>query len=145
MKRIAVASDHAGYQIKEAIKGFLEHLGYNVIDCGCYSDERVDYPDYAHRLAEKIELGEAEKGVAVCGSGNGISMALNKHPHIRAALAWNEEIAKLAAAHNDANVLSLPGRFLSSEEAERIVEAFLTTTFEGGRHQIRIDKIPLSK
>lgn len=137
-----IASDHAGFSLKEKIKDFLVEKGFQIKDYGCYSKERVDYPDYAHALANGIEKNEINKGIAICGSGNGISMALNKHSQIRAALAWNPEIASLASAHNNANVLSLPGRFISEEEAKEIIKAFLETSFEGGRHQARIDKIP---
>lgn len=144
MDKLGVASDHAGFPLKEEMKKLLTQKGYEVIDYGCYSEERVDYPDFAHALAKGIESGEVTKGIAVCGSGNGISMALNKHPQIRAALAWNPEIAALASAHNAANVLSLPGRFVSVEEAKAIVEAFLNTPFEGGRHTARIQKIPIN-
>ncbi len=145
MEKFGVASDHAGFPLKEEMKKLLQKKGYEVIDYGCFSEERVDYPDFAHALAHGIETGEVSKGIAVCGSGNGISMALNKHPMIRAALAWTPEIAALASAHNKANVLSLPGRFVSTEEAKAIVESFLNTPFEGGRHQARIEKIPLCK
>lgn len=143
MEKIGFASDHAGFEIKEVIKEYLANKGYDVKDYGTYSEERADYPDFAHALAKGIEENEVTRGIAVCGSGNGISMALNKHPQIRAALAWNTELAKLASAHNNANVLSLPGRFVSHAEAKAIVDAFLTTPFEGGRHADRIKKIPL--
>ncbi len=145
MEKIGFASDHAGFEIKEVIKEYLANKGYDVKDYGTYSEERADYPDFAHALAKGIEENEVTRGIAVCGSGNGISMALNKHPQIRAALAWNTELAKLASAHNNANVLSLPGRFVSHAEAKAIVDAFLTTPFEGGRHADRIKKIPLSQ
>ncbi len=121
----------------------LEDQGVECIDFGCYSEERADYPDFAHRLGEAIDKGELEWGVAICGSGNGISMALNKHPRVRAALSWTAELAQLGRAHNDANVLSLPARFISVAEAQEIVMAFLSTDFEGGRHEARVAKIPL--
>lgn len=138
-----LASDHAGYDMKEFVKQYLTHLGHAVKDYGTHSTESCDYPDFAHALAHGIETGEVERGVAVCGSGEGISMTLNKHQMIRAALVWRADIARLCRQHNDANVLVLPGRFLTPEEAEPIVEAWLTTPFEGGRHQRRIDKIPV--
>lgn len=138
-----LASDHAGYDMKEFVKQYLTRLGHAVKDYGTHSTESCDYPDFAHALAHGIETGEVERGVAVCGSGEGISMTLNKHQMIRAALVWRADIARLCRQHNDANVLVLPGRFLTPEEAQPIVEAWLTTPFEGGRHQRRIDKIPV--
>lgn len=140
-----MASDHAGFPLKEAIKKYLQGKHYEVVDYGCYSEDRVDYPDFAHAMAQGLEQKEADRGIAICGSGNGISMALNKHSGIRAALAWNPEIASLASAHNNANVLSLPGRFVSVEAAKEIVDAYLSTPFEGGRHEARVAKIPLNK
>ncbi len=140
---IGLASDHAGYELKEYIKGVLTEKGIRFKDFGCHSTESVDYPDYAHPLAKAVESGECAKGIAICGSGNGISMALNKHQGIRAALCWTPELASLARKHNDANVLSMPGRFITKEMGKEITETFLTTDFEGGRHQRRIDKIPL--
>lgn len=138
---IGMASDHAGYQMKEELKKFLLAKGYEIKDFGTYSPDSMDYPDVAHPLAESIEKGECERGIALCGSGNGISMTLNKHQGIRAALCWNEELASLARAHNDANVLSLPARFISQEEAEKIVISYFAASFEGGRHQRRVEKI----
>ncbi len=135
--------DHAGYLLKEQLKELLFQKGYECVDFGTFSEERADYPDFAHLLGSAIDNGEVPMGIAVCGSGNGISMALNKHRNVRAALCWAEELASLARAHNNANVLSLPARFISSEEAERIVNAFLSTEFEGGRHTTRVEKIPL--
>ncbi len=143
MKRLGLCSDHAGFLLKEEVKKMLEDQGVECIDFGCYSEERADYPDFAHRLGEAIDKGELEWGVAICGSGNGISMALNKHPRVRAALSWTAELAQLGRAHNDANVLSLPARFISVAEAQEIVMAFLSTDFEGGRHEARVAKIPL--
>lgn len=140
---IGLACDHAGYELKEYIKGVLAAKGIQYKDFGCHSTESVDYPDYAHPLANAVESGECSKGIAICGSGNGISMALNKHQGIRAALCWTPELAALARQHNDANVLSMPGRFITKEMGKEITETFLATDFEGGRHQRRIDKIPL--
>lgn len=145
MKKIGLACDHAGYELKEYIKKVLEEKGLEYKDFGCYSEESVDYPDYAHPLAEAVESGECYPGIAICGSGNGISMTLNKHQGIRAALCWTPELAALARQHNDANVLSMPGRFITKEMGKKIVEAFLSSNFEGGRHQRRVDKIPLKK
>ncbi|HIT49355.1 MAG TPA: ribose 5-phosphate isomerase B [Candidatus Coprenecus stercoripullorum] len=139
---IGIASDHAGYEMKEQLKDFLLRSGYAVRDFGTDSPESMDYPDVAHPLAASIENGETEKGIALCGTGNGISMTLNKHSGIRAALCWNEEIASLARRHNDANVLALPARFITLEQAMAIVSVFLSTGFEGGRHLRRIQKIP---
>ena len=137
-----LGSDHAGFEMKEELRKFLVEKGYEVKDFGTYSSESMDYPDVAHPLAESIEKGEVSQGIALCGSGNGISMTLNKHQGIRAALCWNEELAALARQHNDANVLSLPARFISVDLAKRIVERFLESSFEGGRHLRRVNKIP---
>ena len=115
-----------------------------VRDFGCPSAERCDYPDFAHPMGRALQAGELQRGISVCGSGNGISMVMNKYPKVRAALCWQEELAKLAREHNDANVLSLPARFISEGEAEKILDAFLTTDFEGGRHVSRVEKIPIS-
>lgn len=141
MKKIGIASDHAGYQMKEYIKEFLTKQGYEVKDFGTHSTESMDYPDVAHPLALAIESGEIPMGIALCGSGNGISMTLNKHKGVRAALCWNTELAALARQHNDANVLSLPARFISNEQAKEIVESYLSAKFEGGRHLRRVEKI----
>ena len=143
MNIIGLASDHAGFELKEYVKTLLESKGLSYKDYGCFSEESCDYPDYAHPLAKAVEAGEVYPGIAICGSGNGIAMTLNKHQGIRAALCWQEEIARLAREHNNANILVMPGRFISQEEATHTVEAFLSTPFEGGRHQRRIDKIPL--
>lgn len=140
---IGLCSDHAGFETKEYIKQLLEEKGLPYKDFGCYSMESCDYPDYAHPLALAVEKGEVYPGIAVCGSGIGIGIALNKHQGVRAALCWMEEIARLSRTHNDANVLVLPGRFISREEAAKAVDTFLNTPFEGGRHQQRIDKIPI--
>lgn len=139
---IGLACDHAGFELKEHVRARLESAGLPYKDFGTYSGESVDYPDFAHPLAEAVERGECATGIAVCGSGNGINMTLNKHRGIRAALCWTAEIARLARLHNDANVLVMPGRFITTEEADRIMDAFGNTEFEGGRHQKRIDKIP---
>ena len=142
-KTIAMASDHAGYALKQVIKNYVESLGYSVKDFGTFSEDSCDYPDFAHPAAEAVEKGEYPFGIAMCGSGNGIQMTLNKHQGIRAALCWTPEIASLAKQHNNANFLVLPARFVSEEEAKKIVDAYLNATFEGGRHQKRIDKIPV--
>ena len=141
--KIAIACDHAGYEFKEKLVAYLREQGHEVKDFGAYSAESMDYPDTAHPMAEAVECGEFEKGIALCGSGNGISMTLNKHQGIRAALCWTVELAWLARLHNDANVCSLPARFIPYEEAQEIVDRFLTTDFEGGRHQRRVEKIPV--
>ncbi len=140
---IGLASDHAGFEMKEFIAGFLLSQGYAIKDYGCSSTESVDYPDYAHALGYGMEKGECQLGFAFCGSANGISMTLNKHAGIRAALCWTREIAVLARSHNDANVCSMPARFIKNEEAAAIAEAFLAASFEGGRHEKRVAKIPL--
>lgn len=139
--KVAIASDHAGYQMKEFLIGYLESLDFSVVDLGCDSDASVDYPDYGHKLARAIEDGSAELGVALCGSANGITMTINKHAKLRAALCWKPEIAALARLHNDANVCSIPARFVSNEEAVAILDAFFEAQFEGGRHAARVSKI----
>lgn len=146
MKRtIAIANDHAGYEMKKVIAGHLIDLGYVIKDFGADTDEPVDYPDYAHPMAFAVEKGEFDLGISLCGSGNGINMVTNKHQKIRAAICWNEEITKLARAHNDANICSIPARFVSRKEAINIVDTFLNTAFEGGRHLKRIKKIPIQE
>lgn len=145
MTTIAMASDHAGYKLKESIKKYLEAKGYAVKDFGTNSEESCDYADFAHPAAESIEKGECEFGVCMCGTGNGINMTLNHHDGIRSALCWIPEIASLAKEHNDANVLVMPARFVSEEEAKKIVDAYLGAEFEGGRHERRIAKIPVKK
>ncbi len=140
-KIIGIAADHAGYEMKEILKTELTVAGYEVKDFGTHSAESMDYPDVAHPLANAIESGSIPLGVAICGSGNGISMTVNKHAGIRAALCWTPELASLARAHNDANILSLPARFISIETAKEILFTFLSSKFEGGRHQRRVDKI----
>jgi ribose 5-phosphate isomerase B len=142
-KKIAIVSDHAGYFLKEKILSYLIKEGQEVKDFGCSSEEAVDYPDYGHPLANAVSAGDYEMGISICGTGNGINMVVNKHPGIRGALCWNEEISRLARAHNDANICALPGRFISESEAYLIVRTFIDTTFEGGRHKRRIDKISL--
>ncbi|MFB6257179.1 MAG: ribose 5-phosphate isomerase B [Flavobacteriales bacterium] len=139
--RIAIGSDHAGYELKEILKARLSEKGYEVRDKGAFSEERADYPDHAHEVARAIRNGEAELGCIICGSGNGINMSANKHQGIRSALCWCEEIARLARRHNDANILALPGRFVHAHHAELILDAFLSTAFEGGRHENRVVKI----
>jgi ribose 5-phosphate isomerase B len=142
-KKIAIASDHAGFYLKEKIMKFLINEKHEIKDFGSFSDENVDYPDYAHPLAIAVANGEFDLGISICGSGNGINMTVNKHQLIRGALCWNEEIARLARAHNNANICALPGRFISESEAFLIVKTFIITDFDGGRHKKRIDKIPL--
>ena len=142
---IGLASDHAGFELKQFVKQYLEEKGYEYKDYGTYSEESCDYPDFGHALAKGIEEGECEKGIAVCGSGEGISMTLNKHQGIRAALCWIPEIAHLARQHNDANVLVMPGRFITNEEADAIMNEYLSTDFEGGRHARRVAKIPVQE
>jgi len=161
MIQIGLACDHAGFELKEFVKTYVEQKGYVCKDFGCYTSDSCDYPDYAHPLAEFIEetpcqssqieglnsplLGKIEGalGIALCGSGNGIGMTLNKHQGIRAAICWNIEMAQVTRSHNDANILVLPARFINKEETAAIVDMFLSTPFEGGRHQRRIEKIPI--
>lgn len=142
-KIIPMACDHAGYELKEYLKKYLTEKGYEIKDFGTYSSDSVDYPDMIHPLAKEINEGVYEIGVIMCGSANGVSMVANKYPNIRCALCWEEEIAKLAKQHNNANIISLPARFISQEKASLILDAFLTTDFEGGRHQKRVDKISI--
>lgn len=143
MKKIAFASDHAGYYLKLEIKKYVEEKGYEVVDFGTDSAASCDYPDYAHPAAAAVENGECDFGIAMCGSGNGIQITLNKHQQIRAALSWLPEIAELAKQHNNANFLVLPARFISYVEAVKIVDAYLDAEFLGGRHERRIEKIPV--
>lgn len=140
-KTIVLGADHAGFEHKEAVKNFLLEKGYLVLDKGTHTTESVDYPDFIHPVAKAIEEGDAALGIIFCGSGNGVAMTANKHAHIRAAMAWLVELAELARQHNDANVLSIPSRYVSTELAIQMVDAFLKTDFEGGRHQRRVDKI----
>ena len=138
---IPIASDHGGFEMKQFLIEKLEESGYEVMDYGTHSTESVDYPDMIHPLATAIEKGEYPLGIILCGSGNGAQMTANHHHGVRAALCWTDEIARLARLHNDANILALPGRFVSNEEAWQMVETFLNTPFEGGRHEKRIAKI----
>lgn len=142
MEKIGIACDHAGYEMKEFLVGYLGALGYEVLDFGTHSPESVDFPDYAHPLAEAIEQGEIARGVGLCGSVEGMAMTLNKHRGIRAGLAWEPEIAELIRRHNDANVIVFPARFITNDEAAAMLDIFLATEFEGGRHERRIAKIP---
>jgi ribose 5-phosphate isomerase B len=139
--KIAIGGDHAGFAYKQRLIDFLKKSGHEVLDFGPGSDASVDYPDHVHPLAEAVEKKEANLGILICGSANGVAMAANKHQGIRAAICWNKDLAALARQHNDANVICLGARFLAYEYAEGIVDVFLTTAFEGGRHQIRVDKI----
>ncbi len=138
---LAIGGDHAGFEYKEMLKKVLADAGWNVEDKGTYSTDSTDYPDYAHPLATMVEEGRAAVGILICGSGNGVCMTANKHKGIRAALCWNEELAALARQHNNANVLCIPSRFVSEEVAKKMVEVFLSTPFEGGRHEKRVSKI----
>jgi ribose 5-phosphate isomerase B len=140
-RNIAIGCDHAGYKLKEYLKKELANKGYIIYDFGSFNEESVDYPDIAHPLAEAIEKKTFDYGILLCGSGNGVNITANKHKKIRAALCWTIEIARLARLHNDANILSLPARFIDEKVASSIVETFLTTDFEGGRHQVRVEKI----
>lgn len=143
MTKIAMASDHASYELKETIKTYLIEKGYEVIDFGTYSANSCDYADYAHPAALAVEKGDCDFGIAMCGSGNGMQMTLNKHQNIRAALCWLPELGALAKQHNDANFLVLPARFISVYMAKEVVDAYLSAKFEGGRHQLRVNKIPV--
>ena len=145
IKTVGIACDHAGYALKQIVKQYLDEKGYAYKDYGTYNDESCDYSDYGHALAEGMENGEVYPGIAICGSGEGISMTLNKHQSIRAGLCWIPEIAHLARQHNDANVLVMPGRFIDTKMASKILEEFFNTSFEGGRHAKRIAKIPLKQ
>jgi ribose 5-phosphate isomerase B len=139
--KIALGSDHAGFGLKRIIIDHLVSKGIKFHDYGTWSDESADYPDFAHEAAKAVNNNEYELGILVCGSGNGVNMTANKYPNVRAALSWNAEIAKLARLHNNANILSLPGRFIEKDEALKAVDEFLTTDFEGGRHARRVEKI----
>ncbi|MBM3431562.1 MAG: ribose 5-phosphate isomerase B [Bacteroidetes bacterium] len=140
-KPISIGSDHAGYEFKQFIADFLRSEGFVVRDNGTHSKDSVDYPDFAHPVAEQVESGEAAYGILICGSANGVAMTANKHAGIRAAICWNEELASLARAHNDANILCIPARFVSQEIAVQMVKVFQSSPFEGGRHQSRVSKI----
>ena len=140
-ERIPIASDHAGFDLKSALAARLAALGYEVEDLGPASAESADYPDFAHPLARRVAAGERRRGVLMCGTGLGMSYVANRYPGVRAAVAWSPEVAELARQHNDANVLVLPARFVSDDEALRIMDAWLTTPFDGGRHERRVEKI----
>lgn len=139
---IPIGCDHAGYQLKQEIIKYLKSKGFEVKDFGCYSEESIDYPDFGHPVATMVEENPNMLGIVICGSGNGINMTTNKHAGIRSALCWKKELAELARSHNDANIIALPARFISTEEGLEMVDTFLNTPFEGGRHQRRVDKIP---
>lgn len=143
-KTIPIGADHAGFQLKAAVIEHLKSLGYAVQDYGCYSEDSIDYADFGHPVATHVEENPGTPGIVICGSGNGINMTVNKHQGIRGALCWTKEIAVLAREHNDANILTLPARFVSEQDALEMVTAFFETPFEGGRHQRRIEKIPVS-
>jgi ribose 5-phosphate isomerase B len=140
-QKIAIGSDHAGYEMKEEVKSLLQKQGFEITDFGTHNTESADYPDFAHPVAIAVEKGENDLGILICGSANGVAMAANKHQGIRAAICWNEELASLARQHNNANVLCLPARFIKMELAEKIVDQFLKVDFEGGRHERRVNKI----
>jgi ribose 5-phosphate isomerase B len=139
---IPIGADHAGFQTKQILIDYLTSLGHEVKDYGCFSEESIDYPDYAHPVAQHVISNPGSLGILLCGSGNGISMTANKHQEIRCALCWTTEIALLARQHNDANIISLPARFITIDAAKEMVKAFLETPFEGGRHANRVAKIP---
>ncbi|MBN8701473.1 MAG: ribose 5-phosphate isomerase B [Bacteroidetes bacterium] len=141
--KLSIGSDHAGFTLKEVIKTKLSKENFVINDCGTYSLDSVDYPDFAHKVATSVVNKEVELGILVCGTGNGVAIAANKHKGIRAALCWNKEIAALAKQHNNANIISLPARFITDNEAIEIINTFLNATFEGNRHQKRIEKIDL--
>lgn len=141
MPKIAIGADHAGFELKEKVVDYLKRSGYESKDFGTYSAESTDYPDFAHPVASAVEKKEFDLGILICGSGNGVAMSANKHQGIRAAICWLEDLASLARQHNDANVLCLPARYISSELAMKIIDKFLTSSFEGGRHARRVDKI----
>lgn len=142
MPSITIGSDHAGYAMKELVKAHLLQRGYAVDDKGPFSEDSVDYPDFAHQVASDVEEGRFPLGILLCGSGNGVCMTANKHQGVRAALVWTAELAELARQHNNANVLCLPARFITEAEATAMVDAWLDAAFEGGRHERRVEKIP---
>ena len=144
MKKIGIASDHAGYEMKEFLVGYLSAMGYEVLDFGTNSPESVDYADYAHPLAAAIESGELEQGIALCGSGEGMAMTLNKHQGIRAGPSWEPEIASLIRRHNNANIIVFPARFVTNDEAVKMLDAYFAAEFEGGRHEARLAKMPVA-
>lgn len=139
--KLALGGDHAGYEYKKEIASLLEKAGHEVKDFGPFSTDSCDYPDYVHPVANAIEAGDVDLGVVICGSGNGVAMTVNKHQEIRCALAWKVELAQLARSHNDANIISIPARYVTLDEAKDIVKTFMDTDFEGGRHQNRVSKI----
>ena len=141
MPKIAIGCDHAGFDYKENLKSWLEKNGYTVKDFGTYSKDSVDYPDFAHPVANAVEKKEFDQGILICGSANGVAIAANKHQGIRAAICWNEELAGLARQHNNANVVCIPARYISYDLAEKITDRFLHESFEGGRHEKRVAKI----
>jgi ribose 5-phosphate isomerase B len=141
MEKIAIGADHAGVEYKDQLKKWLEKNGYPVKDFGTFSTESVDYPDFAHPVASAVESKEFALGLLLCGSANGVAITANKHQGVRAALCWNEEVAELARHHNNANIVCIPARFVSYEQAEKILDRFLHSSFEGGRHERRVDKI----
>lgn len=144
-ERIPIASDHAGFELKEKLAAHLAALGYEVENLGTSSEASTDYPDYAHPLAREVSDGQARRGVLLCGTGLGMSYTANRYPHVRAAVAWTPEVAELARRHNDANVLVVPARFVSEESARQILETWLNTPFDGGRHERRVEKIERSE
>jgi ribose 5-phosphate isomerase B len=139
--KLAIGSDHAGFELKEELFSYLKSKQHELSDKGAYSTERADYPDFGHAVATAVTSGEVTFGILMCGSGNGINMAANKHQGIRAAICWGEELAELARKHNDANIICIPSRFVREGDAERMVQIFMTTEFEGGRHSNRVQKI----
>lgn len=145
MKKISIGCDHAGFEYKKSLIKMLEKMGYEVLDHGAFSNDSTDYPDHIHPVAEDVENGVVEFGIIMCGSGNGAAITANKHQKIRASLCWKKELAELARLHNDANILAMPARYVSLRLAKEMVKIFLNTSFEGGRHQNRIDKIPVTK
>lgn len=140
--KVSIGCDHAGFPYKAPIVELLKKAGYEIVDFGTYSEDSVDYADFVHPVANEVESGNVSFGVIICGSGNGVAMTANKHQGIRAALCWNEEIAALGKAHNNANIIAIPARFVSKDLAVKMVDKFINTEFEGGRHQRRIQKIP---
>jgi ribose 5-phosphate isomerase B len=140
-KPIAIGGDHAGYNYKEDVISFLEASGIPFKDYGTHSEDSVDYPDFAHPVASAVENGEASFGILLCGSGNGVAITANKHQGVRAAICWGEELAKLAREHNDANIICIPSRFVKESDVEKMIQIFISTPFEGGRHNRRVSKI----
>ncbi len=140
---IVIASDHAGFKIKEMLKAHLEKQGIEIVDIGTHTDAAVDYPDFGHELGKAVGEGTFKMGISICGSGNGINMTTNKHAGVRGAICWNEEISEMSRRHNDANICSLPARYIDEEMARNIVDIFLSTGFDGGRHEHRINKIDI--